>query len=184
MTHRHADHVGWNTVWDGDRWAPTFPNARHHPPKTDYEFFKGEVEAGRPADGGSFLDSVAPIVEAGVASFITNQTEVADCLRVAPATGHMPGQLNYWIESGGERAILSADIMHHVMQIRMPDWNTGFCILPDEARRTRHAFLAEAARTGALVMPCHFAPPHTGFVRRQGEGYTFEPAPSGYGQRP
>ena len=28
-THLHFDHVGWNTMWDGDRWVPTFPNARY-----------------------------------------------------------------------------------------------------------------------------------------------------------
>ena len=26
-THMHVDHVGWNTRWDGLRWAPTFPSA-------------------------------------------------------------------------------------------------------------------------------------------------------------
>ena len=27
-THLHVDHVGWNTMKDGDKWVPTFPNAR------------------------------------------------------------------------------------------------------------------------------------------------------------
>src|ERR1700760_3449398 len=27
LTHIHADHVGWNTRLEGDRWVPTFPNA-------------------------------------------------------------------------------------------------------------------------------------------------------------
>ena len=28
-THLHIDHVGWNTMKVGDRWVPTFPNARY-----------------------------------------------------------------------------------------------------------------------------------------------------------
>ena len=28
-THLHPDHVGWNTRLEGDRWIPTFPNARY-----------------------------------------------------------------------------------------------------------------------------------------------------------
>ena len=28
-THLHVDHVGWNTMKDGDAWVPTFPNARY-----------------------------------------------------------------------------------------------------------------------------------------------------------
>ncbi|STU83527.1 beta-lactamase-like protein [Klebsiella pneumoniae subsp. ozaenae] len=27
LTHLHTDHVGWNTVWQDDRWVPLFPNA-------------------------------------------------------------------------------------------------------------------------------------------------------------
>ena len=27
-THLHMDHVGWNTRLEGERWVPTFPNAR------------------------------------------------------------------------------------------------------------------------------------------------------------
>jgi hypothetical protein len=27
MTHLHVDHVGWNTVREGERWVPTFPAA-------------------------------------------------------------------------------------------------------------------------------------------------------------
>lgn len=29
LTHLHTDHVGWNTVWQDDRWVPLFPNARY-----------------------------------------------------------------------------------------------------------------------------------------------------------
>ncbi len=28
-THMHFDHVGWNTVREGDAWVPTFPTARY-----------------------------------------------------------------------------------------------------------------------------------------------------------
>ena len=28
-THLHFDHTGWNTIEQGDRWVPTFPNARY-----------------------------------------------------------------------------------------------------------------------------------------------------------
>ena len=28
-THLHVDHVGWNTMKDGDNWLPTCPNARY-----------------------------------------------------------------------------------------------------------------------------------------------------------
>ena len=176
MTHLHADHVGWNTRAEGDRWVPTFPNARYHLPKDDYDWFRAAHAEGRISDGGSFADSIEPVVAAGMAEFITDQSEVAGCLRVVAAPGHTPGMLTYRIESEGQRGAFCADIFHHVVQILRPDWNTTFCILPEEARRSRAAFLAEAAASEALVMPCHFAAPGAGFIRRDGDGYRFEPA--------
>ena len=35
-THLHVDHVGWNTRLDGDRWVPTFDNARYLFGRTEY----------------------------------------------------------------------------------------------------------------------------------------------------
>ena len=38
-THLHFDHVGWNTMRDGDSWVPTFPNARYLVPEPDFRHF-------------------------------------------------------------------------------------------------------------------------------------------------
>jgi hypothetical protein len=58
----------------------------------------------------------------------------------------------------------------------MSGWNTAFCIEAETARSTRNAVLAEAAANRTLLLPCHFAPPHCGYVRREARGYGFEPA--------
>lgn len=174
MTHLHSDHIGWNTKLEGRRWVPTFPQARHFIPAQDFAYFKQLNETGKAVDGGSFYDSVMPVVAAGLVEFVDQQQEIADCLRVVPAYGHSPGQLNYWIESQGQLGVLCGDVMHHPIQVVRPDWNTNVDIQPDIARRTRREFLAEAAATGAMIMPCHFGPPHCGYVRRQGDGFVFE----------
>jgi len=170
MTHLHSDHIGWNTTFEDGRWVPTFPNARYHVPKHDFDYFSR-----KPLDA-SLSDSLQPVIDAGLVEFIDGQSHVAGHLSVRRAPGHTPGQLNYWLESRGETGVFSADILHHPVQILSPGWNTAFCMLPDEAKKTRAAFLAEAADTGALVMPCHFPPPHCGYVRRASDGYVYEPA--------
>jgi glyoxylase-like metal-dependent hydrolase (beta-lactamase superfamily II) len=175
MTHLHTDHIGWNTVFEDGRWVPTFPNARYLVPKADFDYFKGLLDSGKAFDQ-SLGDSLLPVVEAGLVDFVDRQNEVAEFFRISPAAGHTPGQLNYWVESKGETGVFSADVFHHPVQIYHPSWNTAFCVLPDEARRTRISLLNEAAKRNALLMPCHFAPPHCGYIRRQGEGYAFAPA--------
>lgn len=181
LTHLHSDHVGWNTVLRDGRWVPAFPNATYHIPQADHDWFRAAHADGRIDDGGSFADSVAPVIEAGQARFFGPGDGVADVLQARAAPGHTPGMVNFHLESQGRRGVFCADIFHTLVQVALPDWNTAFCILPDQARDTRHAFLAEAAGSGALIMPCHFPPPFCGTIRRNDAGYAFDPAPSGYG---
>ena len=144
-------------------------------PRRDFDYFRELSESGR-AGEPSFADSVVPIVEAGLADFIEGPGEVAGCLQAVEATGHTPGQMNYWLRSGGEAGVFCADIFHHPVQVLHPQLNTAFCVLPVEAKATRAAFLAEASAASALVMPCHFPPPHCGYIRRSGDRFIYEPA--------
>ncbi|AOY92192.1 MBL fold metallo-hydrolase [Cupriavidus sp. USMAA2-4] len=179
MTHLHADHVGWNTTWQDNRWVPTFPNARYYIPKDDFVF----CEQGRNKEPGvvdvfgeSFFDSVMPVVNEGLAEMIVPGQEIADCLQVEDAAGHSPGQVAFRVRSRGEEAVFCGDILHSPLQIVRPDVNSGYCIRPDLARSTRLGFLHQAADSGALVLPVHFGEPYCGYVRREGQGFRFEPA--------
>src|SRR6516162_8872168 len=63
-THLHVDHVGWNTRLVDGSWVPTFPNARYLFSRREWEYWS-RVEDN--ADGDVVGDSVAPIVDAGLA---------------------------------------------------------------------------------------------------------------------
>ena len=176
-THLHVDHVGWNTVHEGGRWVPTFPNARYVMPRADFDFFRAAAATGfNPLVDGSFADSVMPVVEAGLVDFVGDTGEVADCLGIEPAPGHCPGMLTFRLRSAGREAIFSADVMHSPVQVLNPALNTAYCSDPGRARTTRAALLARAAIREALIMPAHFGAPYCGYVRRQGDGYLFDAA--------
>lgn len=181
LTHLHADHVGWNTRWVDNRWTPTFPNAKYYIPEVDFQFCASgrNREEGMDVFGESFFDSVMPIVDEGLAVMMRPGMEIADCLQVIDAAGHSPGQVAFRVRSQGEEALFSADVFHSPIQIVQPEINSGYCIYADQARKTRHAFLRQAADSGALLLPVHFGEPHLGYVRRQGDGFMFEP--SGWG---
>jgi glyoxylase-like metal-dependent hydrolase (beta-lactamase superfamily II) len=176
MTHLHTDHVGWNTVRSGDEWVPTFPNARYLLPETDLKYFRGQYEKD-PVANASVADSIEPIIEAGLVDFIEAGATIAGGLRVTAAAGHTPGMLNLWIGEGERQGVFCADIFHTPLQIAEPQLNTAFCVLPDEAKATRRAFLERVADTPTLIMPCHFGPPHCGTVARQGDSFAFLPEP-------
>ena len=176
MTHMHTDHVGWNTVEKDGRWVPTFPKARYLFPKDEFDYWKGLYDKGdKDVNQGSFADSVLPVIEAGLGEFMDGKAEVAGCLAPEPVPGHAPGMLSFRLRSRGEEGLFCADILHNAIQIVRPDWNDRYCLWPDKALESRAAGLKRACERGALLMPMHLGAPYCGYVRRQGDGYRFEP---------
>jgi len=177
MTHLHTDHVGWNTVEKDGRWAPTFPKARYLFPKDEFDYWKGLYDKGdKDVNQGSFADSVLPVLDAGLGDFMDGTAEVAGCLAPEPVPGHAPGMLSFRLRSRGEEGLFCADILHNAIQIVRPGWNDRYCLWPDKALESRAAGLKRACERGALLMPMHLGAPYCGYVRRQGDGYRFEPA--------
>jgi glyoxylase-like metal-dependent hydrolase (beta-lactamase superfamily II) len=179
ITHLHSDHIGGNTVLDGGAWVPAYPRATYHLPRADYEWFAARDAAGHSTDGGSFADSVAPVMARAEVAFVDPGDQVAGVLTAVAAAGHTPGHTAYRFSSGGHEVMFCGDILHHPVQIYRPDWNSIVDIQPEIAEVTRAAFLAEAAAEGFLIAPCHFGPPHCGFVRKS-DPYAFEPADAGH----
>lgn len=174
-THLHADHVGWNTMLRDGRWVPTFPNAK-------YLFSRTENDRGDPrrnpaaaADllrANSYGDSVLPVIEAGRAELIDGAHHIDDTLAIEPAPGHTRGHVALKLDDGGEKAVFCGDALHHPLQVYAPHWNSAFCELPDEARRTRRRILEHCAEHRALLFPAHFAAPHVAAIARAGDAFS------------
>jgi len=176
-THLHTDHVGGNTVEQGGRWVPAFPNARYLMPRAEFDYWKAEYDAGdKMVQAGSFADSVLPVLDAGLVDFIEPGQEVAGCLLGEDVSGHAPGMLSFRLRSNGEEGMFSTDTMHSPIQVANPHWNDRYVLDAGRALQSRANVLARAAERNALIMPMHFGAPYCGYVRRQGDGYRFEGA--------
>ena len=176
-THLHVDHVGWNTRLDNGRWVPTFPNARYVWSKTDFDHFSAidrDPENG-PAIGGAMRDSVYPIVEAGLAQMVEGAQEINigidEHLSLEPAPGHSPGHVLINLASRGNQAFFSGDIIHHVIQLYHPGWNSFACADQVKARASRRMTLEKCAGAGALLLPQHFGAPHICHVEPNGNAF-------------
>ena len=156
------------------RWVPTFPNAKYVFSKTDYDYFLAidrDPEKG-PAIGGALRDSVLPIVEAGFAQMVDGTETIEEHLALEPAPGHTPGHVLIKLASQGDQAFFTGDILHHVIQVYHPAWNSFACLDQDTARRTRRRVLEDCAGSGALLMPQHFGAPHICHIDAMGGGFT------------
>jgi glyoxylase-like metal-dependent hydrolase (beta-lactamase superfamily II) len=170
-THLHVDHVGWNTMLVDGKWVPTFPRAKYLIGRKEFEHWSKEGDA---EQQDILNDSVRPIFDAGLAQQVELDHRVSPEIRLMPTTGHTPGHVSVVIESKGETAIITGDMMHHPCQIGHPEWSPGFDNDKDAARVTRKAMIRDWADQPILIIGTHFAGPTAGHIRRDGESYRFE----------
>ena len=170
-THLHADHVGWNTRLQDDRWVPTFPNARYIFGRREFDYWT-EHHAKTPVP--AFRDSVLPVVEARRAEIVRNDYEIGDHTRILPTPGHTPGHVAFTFGRGKDDAVLSGDLMHSPLQTRYPELSVKFDVDQAQAASTRRSFLERYCDTDTRCCTAHFPSPSTGKIRRRGDGFSCE----------
>jgi len=170
-THLHVDHVGWNTMLVDGKWVPTFPNARYLVGRVEYEHWVSEGE-GEMTE--IMADSVAPIFDAGLAQMVELDHRITPEVRLLPTPGHTPGHVSVAIESKGQTAIITGDMMHHPCQVTRPDWIAEFDTDKDAAAQRRRTMIGEWADKPYLIIGTHFSAPTAGHIRKDGSGYRFD----------
>ncbi len=171
-THMHVDHVGWNTRLVEDRWQPTFRAAR-------YLYAEEELAHWRQHDqaeefGPVMEDSVQPIFDAGLADLVPMDHQVTPEVRLEPTPGHTPGHVSVHIESRGEEAVITGDMVHHPCQLARPDWSSTADVDAAMSATTRKAFLERYADRPVLVIGTHFAGPTAGRVVHDGDAFRLD----------
>jgi len=168
-THLHADHVGWDTRREGDTWVPTFTRARHLYTEADLAYSKGSSTDAEDVYG----DSIGPVFDAGLADIVAPDAVLGHGLSLEPSDGHTPGHVSLWVESRGERALITGDFLHHPVQFAEPDWAEIADADADAARQTRRRMMTRAAATGALVLGTHFSTRPAGRVVADADRWRF-----------
>lgn len=173
-THLHFDHVGWNTRLVDGQWVPTFPNARYLFGRHEYEHWMMLKETHGYHDLNHMYDSVQPVVDAGLVDLIEPEHKVCPELSLMQTPGHTPGHVSIVIESKGERAVITGDMMHHPIQFERPGDKGRFDMLGDIACQTRSKFVKEVVNSGTFVIGSHFPDPSSGYVVSDGNGTRLE----------
>jgi glyoxylase-like metal-dependent hydrolase (beta-lactamase superfamily II) len=168
-THLHVDHVGWNTMLENGRWVPTFPKARYLIGRREYEFWCTHDDAEQQTMLG---DSIKPIFDAGLVQLVELDEMISPEIWLTPSIGHTPGHVSVIIESEGERAVITGDMLHHPSQMAHPEWLFGDSD-SKAAVLTRWRLFAEWADQPILVIGTHFAAPTAGHILRDGTAFRF-----------
>jgi glyoxylase-like metal-dependent hydrolase (beta-lactamase superfamily II) len=169
-THLHLDHVGWNTMLVDDAWVPTFPNAEYLFTATELAHWQDSEVIDK-----SSRESIEPIIDAGLHRIVTTDHQITEEVRLVPTPGHTPGHVSVRVDSAGEAAWITGDMLHHPVQVLRPEWSS----LPDHdavlSVATREAVFPGLADDAVLVLGTHFAEPTAGHVVRHGRGWSWSP---------
>jgi len=183
-THLHLDHVGWNTRRQGDRWVPTFPNARYLIERTEFGYLHEEAEAEdvepwlREMNRTVMADSIRPVVEAGLVDLVDDDHRICDEVSLVPTPGHTIGHVSVQIRSGEESALITGDFIHHPCQLAHPEWSVTTDYDPRASERTREQQFSRLAGTSTLVLGTHWPTPSAGLIVRDEGRYRLETGPT------
>jgi len=173
-THLHFDHVGWNTRKVDGKWVPTFPQARYLFGRTEFAHWKHLRDTNGYHHMEHLKDAIDPVVEAGLVEFIDADFRLTDEVSLIPTPGHTPGHVSVLIESRGERAVITGDLMHNPIQIAVPAVEARFDMDKAQGARTRVQFVERFNRSGTLVIGSHFADPSAGHIVPDGAAWKLE----------
>jgi glyoxylase-like metal-dependent hydrolase (beta-lactamase superfamily II) len=166
-THLHFDHVGWNTRLENGRWVPTFPNARYLFGRKEWAYWEDALKH-KEHDVRHILDSVQPILDAGLADFVETNHRLMDEMWLEPSHGHTPGHVSVRVSSRGQEAIVTGDVFHNPIQLAEPEICSIGCVDKEMSRQTRRDFIKRYGDGPVRLFAVHFNDPAGRIVRAAG----------------
>ena len=155
-THLHFDHVGWNTVTEGDERVPTFRNAVWRVSDEEIKWWNGGAVQPHPDYEHILRDVFDPIVGHGKVESFSGERLVEPFLTSIPTPGHTPGHTSFLLSSAGEHLLLVGDAAHHPEHLVHHDWVPAVDNDPAETTRSRRRVVDLAIEKDAMVTGGHF----------------------------
>lgn len=176
LSHAHPDHIGGNTLDDGQM---AFPHARYAMWASEWAFWTSGAAAEKLDEHvrevllGFARKNLPPIQER--LELIDSEREIIPGITAVPAPGHTPGHMALLFSSEGEQLLYSADTVLHPIQIEKPGWVSVIDMVPKQVVATRRALLQRAAEERYWVLAFHFPFPGLGHIVPEGKGLRWRP---------
>ncbi len=117
LTHLHFDHAGGSTTRVGNEFVPTFPNARYHVQKNQWELSQNPTEK----DRGSFMpDDFMPLKDHGVLDLVDGEGEIFPGIELLVCNGHTSAQQLPKISDGRATMLFCCDLVPTTSHIPWP----------------------------------------------------------------
>ena len=150
-THLHFDHAGMNTMSRDGSIVPMFTNAQYLVQKQELYDAQHPHERNK----ASYLpENIAPIAEAGLFVEIEGEAEIAEGVKLLPLPGHTLGQQGVVIESEGQTAVYTADMVPTLEHVPLP-YIMAYDLYPVTTLEARKEHYQRWLEKGALLITPH-----------------------------
>ena len=137
LTHLHFDHTGGSTKLENGKFAPTFPKAKYHIQKEQFEWAKNPSDR----DRGSFIPhTFMPLDEIGVLNLIDGESNIDDEIELLPIYGHTFAQQMLKISDSSNTFLFCGDLIPTMYHIPIP-YVMGYDIQPLKTVEEKNKYL-------------------------------------------
>ena len=151
VSHLHFDHAGGLTHPDGDRVVSTFPNAKVHVQRREYE----DACAGFGTMKTTYRhENLTPINEREAWILHDGDAEAIPGISVQLTPGHTCGHQAVVVKGNDRSAIFPGDAMPTAAHVGAP-YNMAYDLFPIENRDSKSRFLKTAAEENRLIFIDH-----------------------------
>jgi glyoxylase-like metal-dependent hydrolase (beta-lactamase superfamily II) len=149
--------------------VPTFPQARYLFGRREWQHWKHLRDTGGYHHMDHLVDSIDPVMQAGLVEFIDPDFQITDEVSLIPTPGHTPGHVSCADRSAATRRD-HGDLMHHRSSSRCRR-RTAISMDKAQGAQTRVEFIDRFANRPALIIGSHFSDPSAGHIVSDGKGW-------------
>jgi len=161
LTHLHFDHTGGSTKISEGKLIPSFPNAKYHVQKQNFDWASNPSER----DKGSYIkEKFLPLAEEGVLDFINGNEKFDDEIEFIVINGHTFGQQMVKISDSSNTFLFCGDLLPFTSHIRLP-YIMGYDLQPLATLKEKKKILPKAANENWKIFFEH--DPETAFITVQ-----------------
>jgi glyoxylase-like metal-dependent hydrolase (beta-lactamase superfamily II) len=117
ITHLHFDHVGGAVMFESDKIVPTFPNAKYHVQKKQFEWGLNPSDRDK---ASYFKDRYVPLAEEGILNQFEGKTNFDDNIELLVMNGHTFSQQIVKISDSSNTLLYCGDLIPLSSHINLP----------------------------------------------------------------